>query len=267
MEKKYRHTSQFGSDIAKGGFRNEQDVVDKFNNWKVDEQVKLCLIEMGYELKDITNVEAFMIREIIKNSEIKDRHNPKSDVQVQVTVYHKNIPDPQNISIKLVSSKSGFNQIDKRWVDKYSQMWKMETVVVDMLKQFTGELKPVDNGKGLRELSRMFLDELSDEKITMLLGFFESNKITIISDTLKGRGAFSAQWMLVVWTENEKESKWTFKSINEVLNHYSKGVVKISPRGSLNIGRLTMQRTGGDGGRDTSNMLQFKFNPLELFEV
>jgi R.HinP1I restriction endonuclease len=143
----------------------------------------------------------------------------------------------------------------------------MESVVVDMLKQFTGELKPIDNGKGLRELNRMFLDEFTDDKIIKLLEFFDSNKITIISDTLKGRGAFSAQWMLVVWNENEIESKWVFKSINEVLNHYSKGDVKISPRGSLNIGRLTMQRKGGDGGRDTANMLQFKFNPLELFQV
>jgi hypothetical protein len=54
--------------------------VDKFNNWKSDDQVKMCLIEMGYELSDITKVEAFMIRDIIKKSEIKDKHNPKSDV-------------------------------------------------------------------------------------------------------------------------------------------------------------------------------------------
>jgi hypothetical protein len=222
---------------------------------------------MGYELSDITKVEAFMIRDIIKTSKIKDKHNPKSDVQVQVTIYHKNLPDPQNISIKLVSSKSGFNQIDKRLVDKYSQMWKMDRDLAIMLKQFTGEILPADNGKGLRELNRMFLDEFSNDKIIKLLDFFESNKITIISDTLKGRGAFSAQWMLVVWNETETESKWIFKSINEVLNHYSKGDVKISPRGSLNIGRLTMQRKGGDGGRNSANMLQFKFNPLELFEV
>jgi hypothetical protein len=146
-------------------------------------------------------------------------------------------------------------------------MWKMENEITIILKHFVGELKPIDNGKGLRELNRMFLDELSDEKIKILLEFFESNKITIISDTLKGRGAFSAQWMLVVWNESETESKWIFKSINEVLNHYSKGDLKISPRSSLNIGRLTMQRKGGDGGRDTANMLQFKFNPLELFDV
>ena len=28
-----------------------------------------------------------------------------------------------------------------------------------------------------------------------------------------------------------------------------------------------MQRKGGDGGRKTSKMLQFKINPAELFEI
>jgi len=28
-----------------------------------------------------------------------------------------------------------------------------------------------------------------------------------------------------------------------------------------------MQRKGGDGGRNTANMLQFKLNPAELFET
>lgn len=27
-----------------------------------------------------------------------------------------------------------------------------------------------------------------------------------------------------------------------------------------------MQRKGGDGGRNTANMLQFKLNPAELFD-
>jgi hypothetical protein len=28
-----------------------------------------------------------------------------------------------------------------------------------------------------------------------------------------------------------------------------------------------MQRKGGDGGRDTAKMLQFKINPSELFNI
>ena len=42
------------------------------------------------------------------------------------------------------------------------------------------------------------------------------------------------------------------------------GDVRISPRGSLNIGKITMQRKGGDGGRPSANQLQFKINPIDL---
>lgn len=48
------------------------------------------------------------------------------------------------------------------------------------------------------------------------------------------------------------------KNINEVLQHYGSGEVKISRQGSIKFGRVTIQRKGGDRGRQTANMLQFK---------
>jgi hypothetical protein len=49
------------------------------------------------------------------------------------------------------------------------------------------------------------------------------------------------------------------------MNIFGKGDVKISPQGSLYIGRITMQRKGGDGSRETAQMLQFKIKPCDLF--
>jgi len=46
---------------------------------------------------------------------------------------------------------------------------------------------------------------------------------------------------------------------------FGSGDVGITARGSLKIGKITMQRKGGDAGRETSKMLQFKINPMELF--
>ena len=54
--------------------------------------------------------------------------------------------------------------------------------------------------------------------------------------------------------------------INKVLNHFGNGEVKITPRGSFKIGNITVQRKGGDNGRETANMLQFKINPAELID-
>ncbi|MBQ6443240.1 MAG: hypothetical protein IJJ11_01005 [Methanosphaera sp.] len=55
--------------------------------------------------------------------------------------------------------------------------------------------------------------------------------------------------------------------INKVINYYSKGEVFITPKGNLKIGKISMQRKGGDNGKKSANMLQFKINPAKLFEI
>lgn len=43
-----------------------------------------------------------------------------------------------------------------------------------------------------------------------------------------------------------------------------KNEVSITKKGSFKIGNITVQRKGGDNGRESANMLQFKINPAEL---
>ena len=57
------------------------------------------------------------------------------------------------------------------------------------------------------------------------------------------------------------------KNINEVLQHYAVGEVKVSSRGSIELGGVLVQRKGGDGGRETAKMLQFKLDPTSLFDI
>jgi hypothetical protein len=70
---------------------------------------------------------------------------------------------------------------------------------------------------------------------------------------------------MLVALVKDKASQWVLKSINHAMNVFAEGEVRITSHGSLKIGKITMQRKGGDAGRDTSKMLQFKINPLELF--
>ena len=65
----------------------------------------------------------------------------------------------------------------------------------------------------------------------------------------------------------QDQYSWVIKPINYVLHFYSEGEVAITNKGSLKIGKITMQRKGGDGGRPTANMLQFKINPCLLFAL
>lgn len=241
-----------GSQTAKNGFANEDDIVNKFNSWKTDEDAKKWLLIMHYELTDIEYVKAVKIS------------GYKTDVQVQVTIKLKNAIDCQNLQVKLVSNPKGFNQIDKRWISKYIEMWQIPENIVSILKRYTGEEAPdIEKPKDNR---RMFADEFNLQEQSQILKWLNNNKALIISDTLKGRGQFAAEWMLVV-QKADKNSRWTLKPMNFCLNYYGNGEILITKKGNFKIGKITMQRKGGDGGRDTAKMLQFKINPAELFDL
>lgn len=78
-----------------------------------------------------------------------------------------------------------------------------------------------------------------------------NNKILILSDIIKGRGKFSAEWFLVLLKEKGSKFKWSLRPINEVINLYD-GDIIVSKRGSLHLGKVTIQRKGGDNGRDAA---------------
>ena len=111
----------------------------------------------------------------------------------------------------------------------------------------------------------MFINEFTIDEQKLLLEWFTKNKTLILTDIIKGRGKYSAQWVLVAQKVNN-DARWILVSINQALQHYSNGDVRISPKGSIYIGNVTVQRKGGDNGRDTANMLQFKLDPTQLFK-
>ena len=239
-----------GSQTAKGGFANEKDIVSKLNNWEKDFDAQKWLVIMNYKLDEIESVKAIIL------------HGYKADANVQITVKLKTAIDVENISVKLVSNPKGFNQIDKRPVNTYKTKlnWNMSNDVLYILKRFTGELKPTIQNP--RDKRRMFIDEFTEYERKQLFKFIKDNKALILNDILRGRGEFTAEWMLVAQKVNS-DARWVLKNINEVINYYS-GEIKISPRGSINIGKILVQRKGGT---PDPTSLQFKINPAELFDI
>lgn len=161
-------------------------------------------------------------------------------------------------------AKKGFNQIDKRWIKDYAEIWDIPENIEELLKYFTGEYNPYRNNT--KDKRRMFLNEFTEEEQKNILKFFEKNKMLIILDIIKGRGMLAAEWILVAQKYNNI-FRWTLKPINKAINYYSEGEVKITNRGSLKLGKITVQRKGGDAGRKTANMLQFKIDPTDLFNI
>jgi len=243
----------FGSETAKGGFQNEDDVIYKFNNWEDDKVAQDWLVTMSYIIDKIEHIKA-----------VKIGGNCKTDVQVQIIVQLKEAIDCENLSVKLVSNRQGFNQIDKREIEKYIEMWNIPKDIENILKLFTGKTKPL-NKNGLKDSRRMLLNEIPEQDQNKIIKFFNKNKILIISDVLKGRDKFSADWMLVILKKDSRSYDWALKDINKVMNIFGQGDVRITKQGSLKIGQIGMQRKGGDGGRESAKMLQFKINPCLLF--
>lgn len=130
--------------------------------------------------------------------------------------------------------------------------WHFDDKISLALKLFTGEINPSVhpemlkvNLSQLRDKRRVFLTELKDDVVQKILSFFTKNKILVVSDILKGRGGFAA-------------------NINTAMNFFGQGDVRVSPNGSLYIGRITMQRKGGT---PDPTKLQFKIKPCEIFKL
>lgn len=255
--------SQIASRTAKGGINAENDVVEHFNNWRADAKAKQWLEEMDYDIETIKSIEAERI----------GGKSEKADVAVKITRTQrkKTIVTVENIQVKKVSNRSGSNQMERKQIAKYINPWHMPANVAHTLMLFTGELTP-DRPNTIRN-DRMYMEEFSDEERKQLEIFLTDNMVMIISDITRGRGRYAVEWMLIIqeYADNSGILQYDdmLLSINEAINYYV-GDHSVSFTGrkdgthqGIKIGRVTMQRKGGDGATD----LQFKSDPSKLFKI
>ncbi len=266
------HKQIVGSYTAKGGFENEVFITEKFNNYKIDKDAQLWLEIMGYDYKKIHTLNTAMIPpRISKNTALSLGVSEKAftesiifkkaDIQIKLEIIIEDVYYIENISLKKANVGAGYNQVDKRPVSTYQAFWDIPESVCETLQLYTGEIKPLSHQK-LKDNRRMFLNEMEEFRVNELLLFFKENKTLVFNDVLRGRGGLSADWFLVT-RRNKDHVDWILKDINFVCNFFAKGDVCITPRGNLRVGRMTIQRKGGTPDPES---LQFKLNPLDLFE-
>ena len=142
-------------------------------------------------------------------------------------------------------------------------MWNMPRDVFEALSVYVGETPPRAQS---RDSKRMYLDELDEKTKASVVDFFSTHKDEIVSDFLAGDGDHAADWMMVTYKTIDGP-RWVIRSSFDAIKYFGSGDVRITKKGNLKIGRITMQRKGGDNGRSTANMLQFKINPVELFKA
>jgi len=273
--------TELGSKTAKGGFANEKAICKKFNAWKKDKEAQDWLKIMGYNIKKLDSVKATKVPTKIKKSDLtkfglnEEQYTQfvrfkKADAQIRIIIKIGNILKIENLSLKKANSDADYNQIDKRTVDFYQEMWRFDNEIALWLKLFTGEVLPKSQKKLIgkvkpKDKRRLFLTEMPEVIQKKIIQFFKENKILVVSDVIKGRGGLSADWMLVTrLNKQEKTTTWILKDINTVMNFFGSDDVEISPRGSLHIGKITMQRKGGT---PDPTKLQFKIKPCQLFKL
>jgi len=254
MNLKPKKTVEEGSRTAKDGFANENMIVKEFNNWKNSIYAKEWLKIMNYNLEEIKKVYA------------KTLHGFKTDVQVEIIAITKKFADYQNLQVKLVSTKSsGFNQVDKRWIKDYSTMWDIPNKIQKNLRLYSGEIQ--HKMKNTKSKKRLFFNEINEKDKNLILNFFNENKVLIIGDIIKGRGRLAAEWVLVINKSKGKIIRWSLNPMNKIINYLSNGEIIFTKQGNLKLGNVSLQRKGGDNGRPTANMIQFKINPLKFFDI
>lgn len=240
------------SEIARSGFRNEDWIASEFNNWQNSDWASKWLSIMGYNHP----------RKICAQTTRKMGYFNKADILVLI-----------DDNVEWLSAKkftASFNQIDKRWVKKFAKIWKMPDEIIETLKMYCGEegYRPVDckaNETTVHQ-HRFLLNEMSTDRQNNIVSFFNKNKKRIIRDVVAGTKRAAARWMLVVEDSNGIPKRSALLPIEVVIQHCV-GHVYITERGNLRIGNITVQRKGGDSGKPTAQMLQFKFSPKQLFDL
>lgn len=181
---------------------------------------------------------------------------------MQIEIKIDSIIYREHVSIKKVTPKSNFNQIDKRKVDKYKEMWDIPDDITLLLKYFTGEVKDRPDIKKRKNVEYSIEDR---EKIEM---FLNKNKIKILSDILRGRGGFAAEYMIVSEYDVEGGIQHYMINVIEILNKLNNLEFIMNPnKTTISLGDKSIVSIQRKGGTPDPESLQFKFKPLYVKEI
>lgn len=167
------------------------------------------------------------------------------------------------ISLKTFGpGSSSSNQVFRTPVQQYEREWDVPRDVAALIRNFVGIGE---------SLSRVFFDEVGTAEASAVTNFFGQVQPHVISSILAGKAgaALRADWMMLHEAKDDKWHErvgdrdfWKMYPMAKVIDVCCSVPPAITPEGGLKLGLgLTMQRKGGDGGRESANDLQFKMSP------
>lgn len=268
---------KLGSETAKSGFRNEVLIVEMFNNYLSDKTAQSWLEYMGYDISMINNLKTYVIpagtknvENLVSSSELEkflEFHKySKADLQVQIELEVNGIIYRENVSAKSCKENASFNQIDKRSVSRYQEMWNFNDNIKQILECFTGESNPLDFGYSVdetivsKERHRITSKTMKKDHLDSVLTFLNENKYLILTDIVIGRGPLKADYMIIT----VDGIKFNIVKTSDVVNHYSRYDFEVGKQTTFKLGNcFSIQRKGGT---PDPTSLQFKFNPTDVVD-
>lgn len=249
-----------GSRTAKGGFENEQDVVDQLNAWvphtsdrkaaSTGSEVDRWLVAMGHVPSSVRKI-------IATNPPGTD----KRDIEVK-TFTGKRSLRKHLVSIKLLSSSrsSGTNQVQRKKVDIFVSQWSVPDDVAELLRLYTGKLAPsAARQPKPSDPRRVKANEFTSEEQQKVINWLTMHKDEIIDALFRGTQPIYAPNFLLVVNKKAPISTSAMTPMTRAISLFGSGEVKVADT-TFRIGKIIMQRKGGDSGGEGAKDLQFKCN-------
>jgi hypothetical protein len=254
------------SKAAKRGFKAEERLIDAINN------------RDGLGIKLIYSIRHLLGSGFKSCSAEKGPPRKKSDIVVSCNT--------RRILISVKEFEADYNQVERNYVEHYAKKWAMPPDVYLGLKQFVGEVNerrnPISTDLLEREAEelgttpgrlskkrRTFLNELPKQTQNLIREFFNVNREKILKDIFIDDEEI--EFFIVVKLECDRVYYYLVPTKN-VLIVYGTGNTTITPRGSLQIGKVVIQRKSGNhhtpcGWADGSaSQLQFKIKPSDCIK-
>ncbi|MHA1821952.1 MAG: hypothetical protein ACTSVC_15875 [Promethearchaeota archaeon] len=259
-----------GSRTAKGGFLNEEIILKYFKEWKTNKYGKRFLKEIcKYERIDFNLVKEINVNRV-------GGKGGKADLVLEIPLFNKRL----GISLKK-QEEQGYNHIDRRSAQFFAEKFKFSDIAKLGLYKYCGvegysplelfESKKISEeeysalkdtplkGKTHREgKGHFYFYELTKDEQKALLDEFKNKQIQILNFILKGEGKFKADYLIITKHIGEDQYLFYLEPINKTIER-AKGTVTPSKRGTIHMGKITIQRKGGTGG---ATQIQFKWKNI-----
>jgi hypothetical protein len=169
------------------------------------------------------------------------------------------------ISLKCCKdSNTAFNQIKRGSLENFRSEFGVSDEVFVTLQKYT---------KGKKKL---LSKSYSHQELTQLLKFLNQNRETLLASAFTGQAKKpKANWLLLHqwtppdWRKNIARKDRSFLiSMQKILALFNEIAVTYTKRGTISFGAgVTLQRKGGDKGKDSANDLQFKLRIKQLLDT